>query len=84
MGVMALPSLKGYYIVALLRPIVCWCNPSYTATWIQIELSPFSEVLVQAIIADDNLLIIQISKEYSLITTTLQICHSNLKKCELK
>lgn len=32
MGVMALPSLKGYYIVAQLRPIVCWCNPSYTAT----------------------------------------------------
>lgn len=56
MGVTALPSLKGYYIVAQLRPIVCWCNPSYTATWKQIELSLFSKVLIQAVIADDTLL----------------------------
>lgn len=76
---MALPSLKDYYIAAQLRPIVCWFNPSYEARWKQIELSLFSEVPVQAVIADDNLLRAHISKEHPWITITLEIWATVIK-----
>ena len=38
-GGMSLPSLRDYYISAQLRPLVYWCNPSYTAKWKDIERS---------------------------------------------
>lgn len=38
MEVMALPSLRDYYLTAQLRPLVYWCNPLYVAKWKTIEL----------------------------------------------
>ena len=38
-GGMALPHLSDDYMSAQIRPLVCWCNPTYDATWKDIELS---------------------------------------------
>ncbi len=38
-GGKALPSLRDYYLVAQLRPLVYWCNSSYVAKWKTMELS---------------------------------------------
>jgi hypothetical protein len=32
-GGFALPCIEDYYTAAQLRPLVCWCNPEYSAKW---------------------------------------------------
>ena len=54
-GGWGLPSLKDYcYWAAQLRPMICWCNPSYDAQWKNME-ERIPSIPIQAIIADSNL-----------------------------
>lgn len=46
-GGLALPSLRDFYLSAQLRSLVCWCNPSYCARWMAIEMS-LSETPIQS------------------------------------
>lgn len=50
-GGVAPPCLKDYYTAAQLRPIVCWCNGNYSASWKEIESSLCRDVPIQAMIA---------------------------------
>lgn len=38
-GGMGLPSLKGYYKAAQIRPLTLWCIQEYVAKWKAVELS---------------------------------------------
>lgn len=48
------PSLRDYYWAAQLRPMICWCNPSYDAQWKSIE-EGLTSIPIQALLADNNL-----------------------------
>ena len=37
-----------------MRAVICWCNPSYTAQWKNIE-EKMPSIPIQAILADNNL-----------------------------
>ena len=50
-----LPCLHEYYYAAQLRPLVCWCSPSYSARWKDIESAMIEGVPIAAIIADSKL-----------------------------
>lgn len=53
-GGWGLPSLRDYYWAAQIRPIICWCNPSYDAQWKNIE-EGLTQIPIQALIADSSL-----------------------------
>lgn len=53
-GGWSLPLLRYYYFAALMRAVICWCNPSYTAQWKNIEEKTLP-IPVQATLADNNL-----------------------------
>lgn len=53
-GGMGLPCLLEYYYAAQLRPLVCWCDPNYSARWKELELAMTDKIPLQAIISDES------------------------------
>jgi len=53
-GGWGLPNLRYYYFAAQMRAVICWCNPSYTAQWKNIE-EKTPPIPIQAILADSNI-----------------------------
>uniref|UniRef100_A0A3B1K1Q0 Reverse transcriptase domain-containing protein n=1 Tax=Astyanax mexicanus TaxID=7994 RepID=A0A3B1K1Q0_ASTMX len=70
-GGMALPSLRDYYISAQLRPLVCWCNPSYEAKWKTMELS-LKDMPIQSLLG-------LVGREKDLLQTANQWVNLSLK-----
>lgn len=53
-GGWSLPFLRCYYFAAQMRAVICWCNPSYTTQWKNIE-EKILPIPIQATLADNNL-----------------------------
>ena len=41
-GGRALPCLQDYYYAAQLKPLICWCTPSYESKWKTMEIKGFN------------------------------------------
>ena len=52
-GGLSLPCVEDYYTAAQLRPLVCWCNPNYSAIWKDLELKQ-SETPTQALLGNSQ------------------------------
>ena len=53
-GGLSLPNIEHYYKSALLRYLIYWCNPSYSAKWKNLDLSQ-SDITLQTLLGDRNL-----------------------------
>ena len=82
-GGWGLPSLRDYYWAAQLRPMICWCNPSYDAQWKNIEEGPTSTP-IQAFKADSSLQEFIKSTENPWIRTTLKIWKTVITEYKLE
>lgn len=82
-GGWGLPSLREYYWAAQLRPMICWCNPSYVAQWKDIE-EGLTSIPIQAIIADSNLQDLIKTIENPWIKLTFKIWETVIKEYKLE
>ena len=46
-------SLQDYYYVAQLKPLICWCTPSYESKWKTMEISQL-RIPIQTILGNKN------------------------------
>ena len=82
-GGWGLPSLRDYYWAAQLRPITCWCNPSYDAQWKNIE-EDLTPIPIQAQMADSRLQDFIRNTENPWIKLTLKIWKTVITKYKLE
>uniref|UniRef100_A0A671TVT9 Reverse transcriptase domain-containing protein n=1 Tax=Sparus aurata TaxID=8175 RepID=A0A671TVT9_SPAAU len=82
-GGWGLPSLRDYYWAAQLRPLICWCNPSYDAQWKNIE-EGLTSTPIQALIADSSLQDFIKNTENPWIRTTLKIWKTVITEYKLE
>lgn len=82
-GGMGLPCLLEYYYAAQLRPIICWCNPGYSARWKDLELAMCS-IPLQAIVSDDVLIKYLLDRANPFINLSLKIWKLVQKQCNIQ
>ncbi len=83
-GGWGLPSLRDYYWAAQLRPIICWCNPSYDAQWKNIE-EGLTSIPIQALMTDSSLQdFIRNTKKNPWIKLTLKIWKTVITEYKLE
>lgn len=83
-GGLALPILKDYYKAAQLRPLICWCTPSYKAIWKNIEQTMGQGFPISALIGVPSLQNNIIDQDNPWITNSLQQWSDILKQFNLK
>ena len=83
-GGLNLPCLYDYYCAAQLRPLVCWCNPTYSARWIEIERALLQGPPLAAIIADSKLRNKMIDKNNPWINIAMKAWDRTVKLCGLQ
>lgn len=84
-GGLGLPCLRDYYYAAQLRPLVCWCTPSYSARWMDIELKMSRGIPLAAIIADNILVNNMLDNNNNpWINITLKIWQKTVKLCNME
>lgn len=83
-GGLALPSLKDYYKAAQIKPLVCLCNPSYTARWKEIECEMTQGVPIQAMVGERRLVGYLEDKDDQWINLALKIWHDVIRSNNMK
>ena len=82
-GGMGLPCLLEYYYAAQLRPLICWCNPGYSARWKDLEMA-MSRIPLQGIISDGALTKHLLDKANPFIGLSLKIWKQTQKLCNIQ
>lgn len=83
-GGLGLPCLRDYFYAAQLRPLVCWCNPSYSARWKDIENNMTHQIPLAAVMADNKLMNGMMENNNPWINATLKTWQKTIKLCDLE